>query len=150
MCRSVRHSPDPPTSTRTSCGPRRSGSGTSSTTRRSPYRCSRTALLAPLQGGVGTGARLARATPPNTGIETVNLPLSESFQDPIEQEISVSKLVAPQLVISSRMLYLTWIPADSEAVGKLVDPRLGRIANGQCFINQYVVDKAEQTSGFGE
>jgi hypothetical protein len=61
----------------------------------------------------------------------------------------VSKLVAPQLVISSRMLYLTWIPADSEAVGKLVDPRLGRIANGQCFINQYVVDKAEQTSGFG-
>ena len=61
----------------------------------------------------------------------------------------MSKLVAPQLVINSRMLYLTWIPADPDAVGRLVDPRLGRIANGQCFINQYVVDAAEQTSGFG-
>ena len=61
----------------------------------------------------------------------------------------MSKLVAPQLVVNSRMLYLTWIPADSEAVGRLVDPRLNRIANGQCFMNQYVVDKAEQASGFG-
>ncbi len=61
----------------------------------------------------------------------------------------MSKLVAPQIVINSRMLYLTWVPADSDAVGRLVDPRLGRIANGQCFINQYVVDAAEQTSGFG-
>lgn len=58
-------------------------------------------------------------------------------------------LVAPQLVVNSRMLYLTWIPADSESVSRLVDPRLTRIANGQCFINQYVVDAAEQTSGFG-
>jgi len=61
----------------------------------------------------------------------------------------MSKLVAPQLVINTRMLYLTWVPADSDAVSRLVDPRLNRIANGQCFINQYVVDEAEQTSGFG-
>ncbi len=61
----------------------------------------------------------------------------------------MSKLVAPQLVINSRMLYFTWVPADPEAVRKQLHPKLEPIANNQCFINQYVVDSEDQTSGFG-
>ena len=45
MCRSVRHSPAPPISTSTSSGPATSGSGTSSTTGRLSYSCSRTAFI---------------------------------------------------------------------------------------------------------
>src|SRR5918994_5767027 len=47
MCRSVRHSPAPPTLTITSYGPLASGSATSSTTGRSSYRCNRTAFITP-------------------------------------------------------------------------------------------------------
>jgi hypothetical protein len=58
-------------------------------------------------------------------------------------------LQAPQLVINSRMLYFGWIPADPDAVAALVPPGLTPMANRQVFMNQYVVDTAEQTSGFG-
>jgi hypothetical protein len=61
----------------------------------------------------------------------------------------MSQLQAPQLVTNSRMLYFTWIPADPDAVRALVPPGLTAAENGQCFINQYVVDSDEQTSGFG-
>jgi hypothetical protein len=61
----------------------------------------------------------------------------------------MANLVPPQLVINSRMLYFTWIPADPDAVRRLLHPKLAPIANGQCFINQYVVDDADQTSNFG-
>src|SRR6266542_3245535 len=44
MCRSVRHSPAPPTRTITSHGPATVGSGTSSTTGRCSYLCNRTAF----------------------------------------------------------------------------------------------------------
>lgn len=57
-------------------------------------------------------------------------------------------LEAPQLVTDSRMLYFTWIPADPDAVRALVPKGLELADNGQCFINQYVVDSTEQTSGF--
>lgn len=57
-------------------------------------------------------------------------------------------LEAPQLVTNSRMLYFTWIPADPDAVRALVPPSLELADNRQCFINQYVVDSTEQTSGF--
>jgi len=57
-------------------------------------------------------------------------------------------LEAPQLVTNSRMLYFTWIPADPDAVRALVPPSLELAENNQCFINQYVVDSTEQTSGF--
>ena len=57
-------------------------------------------------------------------------------------------LEAPQLVTASRMLYFTWIPADPGAVRALVPAELNLAPNAQCFINQYVVDSAEQTSGF--
>ena len=60
----------------------------------------------------------------------------------------MSQLQAPQLVTNSRMLYFTWIPADPDAVRALVPAGLTAAENGQCFINQYVVDTDEQTSGF--
>lgn len=50
----------------------------------------------------------------------------------------------PQLVTNSRTLYLTWVPADPDAVGKLVPE--GLTPAGICYINQYVVDGPDQTS----
>ena len=60
-----------------------------------------------------------------------------------------STLVAPQMVINSRMLYFGWIPEDPDALARLLPAGLRPIANGQLFMNQYVVDAPEQTSGFG-
>ncbi|WP_217914904.1 acetoacetate decarboxylase family protein [Miltoncostaea marina] len=57
-------------------------------------------------------------------------------------------LEAPQLVTNSRMLYFTWVPADPAAVRALVPDQLQLAENNQCFINQYVVDSDDQTSGF--
>jgi hypothetical protein len=57
-------------------------------------------------------------------------------------------LEAPQLVTNSRMLYFTWIPADPDAVRALVPSELELADGAQCFINQYVVDATDQTSGF--
>jgi len=45
------------------------------------------------------------------------------------------------------MLYFGWVPADPDAVARLVHP--GLEPNGNVFMNQYVVDRPEQTSGFG-
>lgn len=58
------------------------------------------------------------------------------------------RLNAPQMVTNSRMLYFTWVPADPAAVRALVPSQLDLAENAQCFINQYVVDAADQTSGF--
>ncbi len=58
------------------------------------------------------------------------------------------RLHAPQMVTNSRMLYFTWVPADPTAVRALVPSQLDVAENAQCFINQYVVDSADQTSGF--
>lgn len=61
----------------------------------------------------------------------------------------MSVLEAPQMVVDSRMLYFTWIPADPAAVAALLPDGLVPADNGQVFMNQYVVDDAErQTSGF--
>jgi hypothetical protein len=57
------------------------------------------------------------------------------------------KLAPPQLVINSRMLYTSWIPADPKAAAALL-PR-GAKAAGPVYMNQYVVDSDEQTTGFG-
>jgi hypothetical protein len=57
-------------------------------------------------------------------------------------------LEAPQLVTDSRMLYFTWVPADVDAVRRLVPDALDLAENGQVFMNQYVVDSDDQTSGF--
>jgi hypothetical protein len=46
------------------------------------------------------------------------------------------------------MLYFTWVPEDTAAVRALVPAELNLADNTQCFINQYVVDSADDTSGF--
>ena len=60
-----------------------------------------------------------------------------------------TNLVAPQMVINSRMLYFGWIPENPYALRRLLPPGLRPIDNAQVFMSQYVVDSAEQTSGFG-
>ncbi len=60
-----------------------------------------------------------------------------------------SKLAAPQLVINSRMLYTSWIPADPKACARLLPPALKPAANHAIYMNQYVVDSPDQTTGFG-
>lgn len=60
-----------------------------------------------------------------------------------------SKLAAPQLVVNSRMLYTSWIPADPQALRALLPPALRPAPSGAVYMNQYVVDSAEQTTGFG-
>ncbi|MGK5739610.1 hypothetical protein [Micromonospora sp. URMC 103] len=56
---------------------------------------------------------------------------------------------APQLVLSSRTLYFSWLPADPGAVAALVPSGLRPRPDRQVFLNQYVVDDETQTSGFG-
>ena len=64
-------------------------------------------------------------------------------------------LHAPQLIVGARMLYLVWLPADTEAAAALVPQGLQAAAGSPVFMNQYVVDEAAQTSnaasteGFG-
>ena len=58
-------------------------------------------------------------------------------------------LAAPQLVLNSRMLYSSWIPADPAATAALLPPGLSPAPNRALFMNQYVVDSEEQTSAFG-
>ena len=60
-----------------------------------------------------------------------------------------STLAAPQLVINSRMLYSSWIPADPKAAAARLPRGLSPAANRAIYMNQYVVDSADQTSGFG-
>jgi hypothetical protein len=60
-----------------------------------------------------------------------------------------SKLAAPQMVTDSRMLYTSWIPADPEAAARLLPGALEPAENRAIYMNQYVVDTAEQTTGFG-
>jgi hypothetical protein len=60
-----------------------------------------------------------------------------------------SKLASPQMVLNSRMIYTSWIPADPQAAARLLPPALKPAANHAIYMNQYVVDSAEQTTGFG-
>ncbi|MGD9696216.1 MAG: hypothetical protein AB7V42_11220 [Thermoleophilia bacterium] len=60
----------------------------------------------------------------------------------------MASLYAPQMVIRSRMLYFTWVPEDKAAARALVPAELELSDNAQCFINQYVVDGADDASGF--
>lgn len=59
------------------------------------------------------------------------------------------KLVAPQMVLHSRMIYTSWIPADPEACARLLPRALKPAKNHAIYMNQYVVDSAAQTTGFG-
>ncbi|GIJ77623.1 hypothetical protein SAMN05443287_101715 [Micromonospora phaseoli] len=55
----------------------------------------------------------------------------------------------PQLVVNSRTLYFSWLPADPDAVAALVPAGLRPHPDRQVFMNQYVVEDDSQTSGFG-
>ncbi|WP_320068056.1 hypothetical protein [Micromonospora sp. RTGN7] len=55
----------------------------------------------------------------------------------------------PHLVVHSRMIYLSWLPADPDAVAALLPAGLRADEQRQVFMNQYVVDDETQTSGFG-
>ncbi|MBW4705952.1 MULTISPECIES: acetoacetate decarboxylase family protein [unclassified Micromonospora] len=55
----------------------------------------------------------------------------------------------PQLVVDSRTLHFSWLPADPDAVAALVPPGLRPRPDRQVFMNQQVVEDAAQTSGFG-
>jgi hypothetical protein len=57
-------------------------------------------------------------------------------------------LAAPQMVVNSRMLYTSWMPADPEAAAALL-PAGAPAPAGPVYMNQYVVDRDEQTNGFG-
>ena len=59
------------------------------------------------------------------------------------------EFAVPQLVVDSRMIYFGWLPADPGAVTALLPAGLHPAADNRVFMNQYVVDDAEQTSGFG-
>lgn len=60
-----------------------------------------------------------------------------------------SKLASPQMVLNSRMLYTSWIPADPAAAARLLPPALDPAESHAIYMNQYVVDSAAQTTGFG-
>jgi hypothetical protein len=55
-------------------------------------------------------------------------------------------LHAPQLIVGARMLYLVWLPAESEAAAGLVPDELETAPGSPVFMNQYVVDDGGQTS----
>lgn len=61
----------------------------------------------------------------------------------------MSELAAPQLVVNSHMLYTSWIPADPAACAAFLPRALRPAANHAVYMNQYVVDAAGQTTGFG-
>jgi hypothetical protein len=75
-------------------------------------------------------------------------PVAGSLQSG-ELQMHHSPLHAPQLITGARMLYLVWIPEDPSAVAKLVLKELRPEARRSVFMNQYVVENAEQTSNAG-
>jgi hypothetical protein len=63
--------------------------------------------------------------------------------------MSSTPLASPQMVLDSRMSYTSWIPADPDACARLLPRALRPARNRAVYMNQYVVDSAEQTTGFG-
>ena len=57
--------------------------------------------------------------------------------------------LAPQLIVNSRMLYFCWVPEDPAAAAALLPEGPTPAENQAIFINQYVVDRDDQTSHFG-
>ena len=55
---------------------------------------------------------------------------------------------APQMVKSSRMLYYIWIPENPETVKSQLPSGLRMNESGAVYMNQYVVDSPDFTSGF--
>lgn len=60
-----------------------------------------------------------------------------------------TSLHPPTLISNARMLYLVWLPADPGAVEKLVPEGLTPREDRACYLNQYLVDSANQVSNAG-
>ena len=60
----------------------------------------------------------------------------------------MATIEAPQMVIKSRMLYYLWAPEDPAAVSAKLPAGLEMNESGMVFMNQYVVDEQDHTSGF--
>jgi len=56
----------------------------------------------------------------------------------------------PQVIVGARGLYLVWLPADPDAVAKLVPEGLTPAEDCPVFMNQYLVDDSAQTSSHGQ
>jgi hypothetical protein len=56
-------------------------------------------------------------------------------------------LHAPQLITDARMLFVVWIPADPDAAMRLLPEGLTAADQAPVYMNQYVVDDENQTSG---
>lgn len=56
---------------------------------------------------------------------------------------------APQVIINAHMLRSWYFPADPDAVAAVLPPGLRPLDDRQVFLNQYVVETDEQTSGIG-
>src|SRR5215208_6309609 len=96
------------------------------------------------EGSKGAGS-LSSATPRRTRLRRAEEITTWYHKE--RKLMSQSTLAAPQLVINSRMIYSSWIPADPKAAAALLPGRL--TPAGPIYMNQYVVDSEEQTSGFG-
>jgi hypothetical protein len=59
-------------------------------------------------------------------------------------------LHAPQLITDARMLFIVWIPADADAAARLLPEGLTGADGYPVYMNQYIVDDEEQTSGAGD
>lgn len=57
--------------------------------------------------------------------------------------------LAPQLIVNARMLYFCWVPEDPAATAALLPEGLTPAESQAIYINQYCVDRDEQTSHFG-
>lgn len=61
-----------------------------------------------------------------------------------------TSLHPPQVIVGARGLYMVWVPADPDAVAKLVPEGLTPAEGCPVFINQYRVDDSAQTSSHGQ
>ncbi len=55
----------------------------------------------------------------------------------------------PQVIVGARGFYAVWLPADPDAVAKLVPEGLTPADGCPVFMNQYRVDDSAQTSSHG-
>src|SRR5688500_20380744 len=55
----------------------------------------------------------------------------------------------PQVIVGARGFYAVWLPADPDAVSKLVPEGLTPAEGCPVFMNQYLVDDSAQTSSHG-
>ena len=61
-----------------------------------------------------------------------------------------TSLHPPQVIVGARGLYLVWLPADPDAVAKLVPEGLTTAEGRPVFMNQYRVENSDQTSSHGQ